>query len=259
MRLKDKAIIVTGSSSGIGKAIAQRFVAEGARVLVHGLEADLADKVASELGDAAVAQAEDLADPDAPPRLVDTAIKAFGRLDAVVNNAGLVIRSTVETTDAAFFDRVMAVNCRAPMLLIRAALPHLTEAKGAVVNIGSINAWSGEPTFLAYSVSKGALMTMTRNLGDTLFRENGVRVNQINPEWVLTENEDKLQRRDGQPADWFERVPREYAPAGRIIKPQEIAAAALYWASDESYPVSGSVMEFTQYPIFGRNLAKELG
>ena len=84
---------------------------------------------------------------------------------------------------------VLAVNTIAPFLLIKAALPYLTPTHGCVLNIGSVNAWSGEPKLLAYSLSKGALMTLTRNLGDTLHRENGVRVNQINPGWVLTETE----------------------------------------------------------------------
>jgi NAD(P)-dependent dehydrogenase (short-subunit alcohol dehydrogenase family) len=258
MRLQDKAIIVTGSTTGIGEAIARRFVAEGARVLIHGLEQDMGEKVAADLGDAASLHIDDLSDAAAPKRIVDAAIKAFGRLDAVVNNAGWVVRSTIETTDADFFDKVMAVNCRAPMLIIRAALPYLTKAKGTVLNIGSINAWSGEPTFVAYSVSKGALMTLTRNLGDTLHRENGVRVNQINPEWVLTPNEDKLQQRDGNPPDWFNRLPKTFTPCGRIIKPEEIAAAAAFWISSDSHPMSGQVMEFAQYPIFGRNVPKHI-
>ncbi|HSD65351.1 MAG TPA: SDR family NAD(P)-dependent oxidoreductase, partial [Vicinamibacteria bacterium] len=181
MRLAGKVVLVTGSTSGIGEAIARRCVAEGARVLVHGLERDLGEAVAGSLGEAAALHVDDLADPEAAPRLVQAALRAFGRLDALVNNAARVERGTVETTDAATFDRVIAVNVRAPLLLIRAALPELSRARGAVLNIGSINAWSGEPTFVAYSASKGALMTLTRNLGDTLHRENAVRVNQINP------------------------------------------------------------------------------
>jgi len=123
VRLQGKVVLVTGSTTGIGEAIARRCVAEGARVLVHGLERDLGEKVAGSLGEAAALQIEDLSDPEAAPRLVEAALRSFGRLDALVNNAARVERGTIETTDAAAFDRVIAVNVRAPLLLIRAALP----------------------------------------------------------------------------------------------------------------------------------------
>ena len=256
MRLKDKVVVVTGSTSGIGEAIARRCVAEGARVLVHGLEPELGEAVVRSLGEAAVLHVDDLAEPEASPRVVDAALSAFGRIDALVNNAARVERGTIETTDAAAFDAVMAVNTRAPLLLIRAALDALERARGAVLNVGSVNAWSGEPTFVAYSASKGALMTLTRNLGDTLHRERGVRVNQINPDWVLTENEKRVQERQGNPPDWYEKVPKEWAPAGRLIRPEEIAAAVVYWIGDESRPISGSVVELAQFPFVGRNPPK---
>ncbi len=256
MRLKDKVVVVTGSTSGIGEAIARRCVAEGARVLVHGLEPELGETVVSSLGKAAALHIDDLADPEAAPRVIEAALQAFGTLDVLVNNAGRVQRGTIESTDAAAFDEVIAINTRAPLLLIRAALPELERARGAVLNIGSVNAYCGEPTFVAYSASKGALMTLTRNLGDTLHRERGVMVNQINPDWVLTEGEKQVQARLGKPPDWYEQVPREFAPAGRLILPEEIAAAAVYWIGDESRPISGSVVELGQFPLIGRNLPR---
>jgi NAD(P)-dependent dehydrogenase (short-subunit alcohol dehydrogenase family) len=256
MRLKDKVVVVTGSTSGIGEAIARRSVAEGAQVLVHGLETDLGEAVTGSLGEAAALHIDDLADPEAPTRIVEAALSAFGRIDALVNNAARVQRSTIETTDAAVFDEVLAVNTRAPLLLIRAALDALERTRGTVLNVGSVNAWCGEPTFVAYSASKGALMTLTRNLGDTLHRERGVRVNQINPEWVLTEGEKRVQERQGNPPDWHEKIPKEWAPSGRLIRPEEIAAAAVYWIGDESRPISGSVVELAQFPVIGRNPPK---
>jgi NAD(P)-dependent dehydrogenase (short-subunit alcohol dehydrogenase family) len=256
MRLQGKVVVVTGSTSGIGEAIARRCVAEGARVLVHGLEPDLGEAVVRSLGGAAALHIDDLAQPESAPRVIAAALAAFGQIDGLVNNAARVERGTIQTTDAAAFDAVIAVNLRAPLLLIRAALPALERARGTVLNVGSVNAYCGEPTFVAYSASKGALMTLTRNLGDTLHREHGVRVNQINPDWVLTEGEKRVQARQGNPPDWFERVPREFAPSGRLILPEEIAAAALYWIGDESRPVSGSVVELAQFPVIGRNPPK---
>src|SRR4249920_2451345 len=234
MRLLNKVIIITGSTTGIGKAIALRAVQEGAKVVLHGLEENWGKKLLSQIGEAkAVLQINDITQDEAPGQLVKLAIQQFGKLDAVVNNAALVTSSNIQTTDKAFLENVFRVNTVAPFLLIKEALPYLEKQKGCVLNIGSVNAWSGEPNLLAYSISKGALMTMTRNLGDTLHREAGVRVNQINPGWVLTETEIIRKRQHGLTDDWYKEIPSVYAPAGRILHPSEIAAAAVYWLADE--------------------------
>lgn len=258
MRLKDKVVIVTGSTTGIGKAIAVACVAQGARVVIHGLEKEMGEEVVVSLGrDKAALHIEDLTTEGVAERLVDLALTSFGRLDAVVNNAAAVVSSNIHTTDMAFFRNVLEINTLAPFALIKAALPHLRKNRGCVLNIGSVNAWSGEPNLFAYSVSKGALMTMTRNLGDTLHREDGVRVNQINPGWVLTETETKRKKEHGLAVDWYTKVPKVYAPAGRILWPAEIAAAAIYWLADESGPISGQVVDLEQHPFIGRNPPKD--
>ena len=257
MRLRNKVIIVTGSCTGIGKAIAIRCVAEGASLVIHGLEQDLGEAVVEQFEEGkAVLHIEDITNEGAPERLVNLAIQTFGKLDAVVNNAAAVASSNLQTTDLDFLRRILEVNTIAPFALIKAALPFLSKEHGCVLNIGSVNAWSGEPNLFAYSVSKGALTTMTRNLGDTIFRENAVRVNQINPGWVLTENEVIRKQSQGLPVDWYKDIPAVYAPAGRILWPAEIAAAAVYWLADESGPVSGQVVDLEQYPFMGRNPPK---
>jgi NAD(P)-dependent dehydrogenase (short-subunit alcohol dehydrogenase family) len=258
MRLKNKIIIITGSTTGIGKAIAKRCVEEGAKVVVHGLEEEWGKEVVAELGsENATLHLQNLEEENAPENLVKLALHTFGKLDAIVNNAAIVASSNLHTTDKKFLQRLLNVNTIAPFLLIKAALPYLTEHRGAVLNIGSVNAYSGEPNLFAYSVSKGALMAMTRNLGDTLHRENGVRVNQINPGWVLTETEMIRKKQHGLSEDWYKELPSVYAPAGRILFPKEIAAAAVYWLSDESGPVSGQVVDLEQYPFIGRNPPKD--
>ena len=257
MRLKDKVILITGSTTGIGEAIARRVVEEGARVLVHGRDEQRGKTLVAELGERAALHVDDIADPAAPERMIAAAIRSFGRLDALVNNAAAVTRSNLANTDVALFDSLMATNVRAPLLLIKAAVPHLKQSGGCVLNIGSINGYCGEANLLAYSISKGALMTLSRNLADALGRD-GVRVNHFNVGWVLTSNEYKQKIADGLPTDWPERVPRTKAPAGRLIKPDEIAAAAVYWIGDESRPISGTVLELEQHPVIGRNPAKEV-
>ncbi len=258
MRLKDKVILVTGSTTGIGKAIAMRAVAEGGKVVLHGLEENLGQEVLKELGpENAVLHIEDLKQEGVANRLVELAVSSFGRLNAIVNNAAMVVTSNIDTTDKAHLQQVLEINTIAPFLLIKAGLPYLKKVKGVVLNIGSVNAWSGEPNFLAYSISKGALMTMTRNLGDSLPREHDVRINQINPGWVLTETEMIRKKEHGLSENWYEDLPAMYAPAGRILWPAEIAAAAVYWLGDESGPISGQVVDLEQYPSMGRNAPKD--
>lgn len=255
MRLADKAFIVTGSTTGIGEAIARRCVDEGARVLVHGRDRERGEAIVKDLGGRAALHVDTLDDPSSAGRIVGAAIGAFGKLDGLVNNAAWVARSDIFSTDAQFFDRMMATNARAPMLLVQAALPYLKATKGAVLNIGSVNAYSGEGNLLAYSMSKGALMTMSRNLADYLGPDQ-VRVNHFNVGWVLTPNEYEQKLKDGLPKNWPEQLDPMYAPSGRILKPEEIAAAAVYWLSDESRPISGTVLELEQYPVIGRNPTK---
>jgi NAD(P)-dependent dehydrogenase (short-subunit alcohol dehydrogenase family) len=258
MRLQNKVVAVTGSTTGIGKAIAMACVAEGAQVLIHGLEEDLGKSVLKALGaDKACLHIEDITNEGAAGRLISKALDAFGKLDAIVNNAAAVVTSNIDTTDLTFLRRVLEVNTIGPFSLIKTALPHLKKTKGCILNIGSVNAWSGEPNLLAYSISKGGLMTMTRNLGDVLHREYGVRVNQINPGWVQTETETLRKKDQGLPSDWYKKVSKIYAPAGRILLPEEIAMAAIYWLADESGPVSGQVVDLEQYPFVGRNPPKD--
>jgi NAD(P)-dependent dehydrogenase (short-subunit alcohol dehydrogenase family) len=253
VRLKDKAIIVTGSTTGIGQAIAERCVAEGARVLIHGRDRAAAQKLSASLK--TPYHIDDLADPAALARIVAAALDAFSRIDAIVNNAAWVVRSNIATTTADHFDKVLAINTRAPLLLIQAALPHLKKTHGCVLNIGSINAYSGEPDLLDYSISKGALMSLSRNLANALGPDQ-VRVNHFNVGWVLTPNEDALQRKFGQPENWHQHLSPTFAPSGRLITPEQIAAAAVYWLSDESRPITGSVVELEQFSVIGRNPSK---
>lgn len=258
MRLTDKVILITGGYTGIGRAICRQCVKEGAKIVVNGLREELGKNLIEELGASnAIYHTVDITEKDAPEQLIQKAIDTYGKLDAVVNNAAIVASSNIKNTTLAYLERMLAVNTLAPFAIIQEALPHLSKSRGCVVNIGSINSWSGEPNLLAYSISKGALMTMSRNLGDSLFRENGVRVNQINPGWVLTEHELINQREQGKPDDWHEKLPEVFAPAKRIFRPEEMAMAAIYLLSDESGPISGQVLEVEQFPMIGRNPPKK--
>lgn len=250
-----RTVLVTGAVTGIGKAIAATLLADGWAVVVHGPDGAEAARAAAELG-AMGSVAGDLAEADTPARLVAQTV-AFGHgLQGLVNNAADTRRTDLDTLDAETFDRVMAINARAPLLLIRAALPHLrATGGGSVVNVGSVNAHCGQRDLLAYSMSKGALTTMTRNLSDTLGPQH-VRVNQVNPGWTLTENEYALRVREGLPEDWPSRLPVGTAPSGRLIAPEEIAAIVALFMSDKVGPISGTVLDAHQYPMIGRNPPK---
>ena len=255
-RLDQKTILITGSTSGIGAAAARLCLAEGAQVMIHGLHAEEGEALVEELGPKAAFHLEDLQDPDAMMRLVKATIDRFGDLHGLVNNAAFIVRSNLESTEIDLFDAVMAVNVRAPLFLIKAARPYLRKNRGSVVNIGSVNAYTGEPRLLPYAISKGALMTLSRNLGNVLPAE-GIRVNHFNLGWVLTANEYKYKLADGLPPDWPERLDQDEIPSGKMTSPEDIARHIVFWLSDESRPISGTVMELNQYPVIARIPSKE--
>jgi NAD(P)-dependent dehydrogenase (short-subunit alcohol dehydrogenase family) len=255
-RLMDKVILVTGSGTGIGESIARRFIAEGARVMLHDKQEDDLRTVASDLGENASYVVGDLEDLAIPVRLIEQTVAHFGRIDGLVNNAAVKTRGGIMDTDDAAFDRTVNVNLKAPFFLIRAAIPHFRkQGGGRVLNIGSVNAYCGEVSQCIYSACKGALMTLTRNLADAHGVE-GIRVNQINPGWTLTPNERVLKATEGLPEDWPERLPAAYAPGGRLFSPDDVASAAVYFLSDEAALVNGAVLDLEQYPMIGRNPPK---
>jgi NAD(P)-dependent dehydrogenase (short-subunit alcohol dehydrogenase family) len=252
MRLQNKCVIVTGSTTGIGEAIAREAVAEGARVLIHGRDRDRGESIVKDLKGAAVFHCDDLADPGAPQRLVNAAYAAFGRIDGIVNNAAWLIRSNLATTDLALFDRAIAINLRAPLMIIRAGIEHLKKSKGCVINIGSVNGYSGESKQLAYSITKGGMTTMTRNLADALGADQ-VRVVQLTVGWVLTPNEYNLKIAEGRPENWHADPPPDMVPTGAMTRPENVAKVATFWLSDDARPFSGGVFELEQYPWLGRH------
>jgi NAD(P)-dependent dehydrogenase (short-subunit alcohol dehydrogenase family) len=249
--LNGRVAIVTGSTSGIGRGVAVRLAELGARVVVHGREENGAretlDAVAKAGGAAAWYRAE-LARATECRKLVEFAAETFGALDILVNNAALTTRGDIENVPLEVVDSVLAVNLRAPLLLIQAAIPHFqARGGGSVVNIGSINAYIGEPKLCVYSVTKGGLMTLTKNSAAYLNRYK-IRVNQINVGWTLTEGEDRVKRLEGKGDEWLDEAVRT-RPWGRLLLPADVANAVVYFASDESALVTGAVLDLEQYPV----------
>ncbi|MFT4958946.1 MAG: NAD(P)-dependent dehydrogenase (short-subunit alcohol dehydrogenase family) [Paracoccaceae bacterium] len=248
----DKVVLVTGSASGIGFAIAKKCHAQGAKVVLHGLDAGELETAAQKLGADVSYIVADLIDPAAPQKIVDFVIEKHGRIDSLVNNAARLDRCTLKTATSDLVDAMFAVNFRAPLMLIQAATAVMEQqGGGSIVNIGSINASCGAPTLLVYSATKGALATITRNLGFAL-GPKGVRINQIDVGWTATENEHRIQTTEGRPENWHELVHESYTPSGALLTADQIAEHAVFWLSDQSAPITGQVYEVEQYPMIGR-------
>lgn len=255
MRLKDKVIIVTGGTSGIGAAIATAAIREGAKVLVHGINEGEGRATVEKLGANAVLCIADLADDSAPQAIVSAALKAFGKIDGIVNNAAIFGGTNISEQEVEHFRRMMQINLTAPLFLIKAAFEELKKTSGSVLNIGSINAHAGESKLLAYSITKGGMQTMTRNLANAN-SVHGVRFNQINPGWVLTERENRDKVAQGLRVGWPDDLTRVDIPSGTMTTPEQMAEAAIYWLGDESKPFTGSVVDLEQFTIIGRNPEK---
>jgi len=199
-------------------------------------------------GAAAFAVSADLRDPAACRAMVQAAIAWRGGLDILVNNAGMTDRGYLEDAPIELWDDIMAVNLRAPFLCLQEAVKAMkARGGGSIVNIGSVNAYIGAPKLGPYSVSKGGLMTMTRNAAAALNRYK-IRVNQLNVGWTLTEGEDAVQKRQGTRTDWLGDA-LAIMPFGRLLTPHEVALAAAYFASDDGALITGSVLDMEQYPL----------
>jgi len=249
--LADKVSVVTGSTSGIGRGIAEHFASLGSNLIVHGR--DRADGLETvRRVKAAGRDAEyvdgDLTREDVCRSLIRFAVERFGGLDILVNNAADTGRGDLEHIPVARWDTIMAVNLRAPFILLQESIaPMRARGGGSIVNIGSVLAYVGEPKLGAYSVSKGGLMTLTKNAASLLNRDR-IRVNQINVGWTLTEGERRVKReQEGKSDDWIAQAIAT-RPFGRLLAPIDIAYAAAYFASDESACVTGSVLDLEQYP-----------
>jgi NAD(P)-dependent dehydrogenase (short-subunit alcohol dehydrogenase family) len=241
-RLEGKTSLVTGSTSNIGRAIALAFAAEGSHVIVSGRSAERGAEVVDRIhraGGRADFVAADLdGSPEASRRLAAEAIDVLGgRIDVLVNNAGVFPRTTTATTDEATFDQVYGVNVKAPYFLTGVVAPLMAAAgRGAIINLGSWIARLGIPSAL-YSSTKGALETLTKSWAAE-FGPSGVRVNAISPGVIRTPNLDGSDSGE-HPAEFM----MHGTPAGSSGTPDAIAYAAVYLASDEAAFVHGSVID----------------
>lgn len=255
MDFSGQAIVITGGTAGVGRATAKLFAASGARAIaICGRDqergASVVDEL-SELGAKAKFIQADLAEPENCFRLIDQAADSFGTLDSLVNCTGSTKRGTLDETSVDLWNHLFNVNTRAPFLLSQRIAPHLrAQGGGTIVNIGSVAAHSGQPYIMAYSAAKAALLTLTKNMANSL-KWDRVRVNALNIGWTATPTEHDLQANyHGKGADWLKQVELSQ-PFGRLMSPEDIAKGLGFLASSDSGLMTGAVVDFDQHVVGG--------
>jgi len=238
--MQGKRVIVTGASSGIGRATAERFLGEGARVAIVGRRMNALDEVAASDNRNRYTVVADLSDNNQTERCIADAVEVMGGLDVVVNAAGILKAGRIEDTTIDLWDEMMNINLRSIFHLMKLAVPHLERSRGNIVNVSSVTGPRSFPGVLAYCVSKAGLDQLTRCAALELAAK-GIRVNAVNPGVVVS----RLHRSGGmneEAYDAFLEHSKTTHPLGRVGKPEEIADLIFFLASDRASWITGATV-----------------
>jgi NAD(P)-dependent dehydrogenase (short-subunit alcohol dehydrogenase family) len=248
--LAERVVLVVGGTDGLGAGIARAAAREGAHVAVAGRRLEKAQEVADELtasGSRALAVQCDVSDPHSARDAVARTVEHFGRVDCLVNSAGLTTRGTLLDTTPELFDEHVATNLRGPFFTMQAAVADMVGrgAPGTIVNVITTEELGGGPNLVAYAASKAGLATLTRNVAHA-HRWDRIRVNGLDIGWTQTPGEDTIQRRfHGAGDDWVAKAAAS-VPMGKLGQVDEIADMVVFLLSDRSGVVTGSVIDWDQ-------------
>ncbi len=241
MRLEGKSAIVTGGASGFGEGIVRKFLAEGARVMIVDINSQAASDLASELGGDAVAHTANVAVSKDVQEMVEQAVATFGRLDILINNAGIThLPAAMEEVSEEDFDRVMAVNTKSVYLTAKFIVPQMkAQGMGSILNVASTGGISPRPRLSWYNSSKGWMITATKSMAVEL-APAGVRVNAINP---VAGETPLLKSFMGEDTPEVRAKFLATIPMGRFSQPEDMGNAACFLCSDEASMITGVCME----------------
>ncbi|WP_210023346.1 MULTISPECIES: SDR family NAD(P)-dependent oxidoreductase [unclassified Paenibacillus] len=256
MRLQNKITLITGSGSGIGKNSALLFAREGATVIVNDLLEDKGQATVEEIqaaGGQAVFVQADVTNPDSVKAMVDTVIKHYGRIDVLFNNAGVSGVGAIHEVEPEAWDRVMNINTRGVFLPSKYVLPHMMERKeGSIINMSSCVAEIGLARRASYSASKGAVLALTKSM-QVDYAPYNIRVNALLPGTIFTPFvEDYLKKSYDNPEEAIESIKKRQL-SGELGRPDDVANAAVFLASDESRFMMGSPLYIDGGAVFGKN------
>ncbi len=256
VRIDDQVLVVTGGMQGVGRAVGLEAARSGAAAIVltdrdEKRGAEVVSEI-SKLGAKAFFVTADLAEQDAPARVISAAIDKFGKLDGLVNVAALSHRASIANAEPALFDHLFAVNTRAPMFLMQGLIRHLKERKapGSIVNILSIHAHGASVDLAIYGATKAAMSLLTKNAAFA-HRKDRIRVNGINLGWTDTPGEREMQAvKLGKGESWLSEA-ESRMPWGRLIQPEDVARLTLFLLSNISIPMTGALVDQEQNNVLG--------